>query len=198
MLRRKSVWSKLGRAENDHDPIKIDLFHALLDEHPSYKALSYTWGAPFEVGLEDLSAWKETRSILINGQEFPARRSLEAAIRRLRLQPNAQEDDSPFWIDAICIDQSSIAERNHQVRRMKDIYETAKEVVAWLGPEAKRSGLAMARFQVVFDHILLQNENIFDFVGRPLSQQYPNLFAEKGEVVEPSLAIAMCWLFQRC
>jgi hypothetical protein len=191
---------KLGRAENDHDPIKIDLFHAFLDDHPSYKALSYTWGAPFEVGLEDLSAWndpKETRFILINDQEFPARRSLEAAIRCLRPQLNAQEDDSPFWIDAICIDQSSNVERNHQVRRMKDIYKTAKEVVAWLGPEANGSGLAMARFQAVFDQIISENEDIFGFVGRPLSQQYTNLFAEEDKVVEPSLAIAMCWLFQR-
>jgi Heterokaryon incompatibility protein (HET) len=58
---------------------------------------------------------------------------------------NSHEDDCPFWIDAICIDQSSIAERSHQVSRMKEIYKTAKEVVAWLGPEAKKSELAIAR-----------------------------------------------------
>jgi hypothetical protein len=26
------------------------------------------------------------------------------------------------WIDALCIDQSNVAERNHQVQLMKDIY----------------------------------------------------------------------------
>jgi hypothetical protein len=190
---------KLSLAANELDKIKIDLFHAFLDDHPSYKALSYTWDAPFEEGLEELSAWndpKETHSILINDQEFLVRRNLEAAIRHLRSQPNAQ-DDSLFWIDAICIDQSSIAERNHQVRRMKDIYKAAKGVVAWLGPEAKESGLAMTRFRAVFDQILSPNEDIFNVFSRPLSQQYPNLFAGEGKVVEPRLAIAMCWLFQR-
>jgi hypothetical protein len=38
-----------------------------------------------------------------------------------------------FWIDAICIDQSSITERNHQVSLMGDIYSKAMWVVAWLG-----------------------------------------------------------------
>lgn len=191
---------KLCRAENDLDEIKINLFHAFLDDRPSYKALSYTWDAPFEEDLDELPAWnnpKETRSISINDHEFPVRRNLEAAIRHFRSQTNAHENDSSFWIDAICIDQSNIAERSHQVRRMKEIYNTAKEVVAWLGPEAKESGLAIARFRAVFDQILSQNEDIFDSLAQPCSQKYPNLFAGEGKVVEPRLAIAMCWLFQR-
>jgi hypothetical protein len=62
---------KLCLADNDLDEIKINLFLAFLDHHPSYKALSYTWDAPFEEGLNELSAWndpKETRSISINDQ----------------------------------------------------------------------------------------------------------------------------------
>lgn len=67
----------------------------------------------------------------------------------------------------------------------------------WLGPEAKESGLAMARLRAVFDQILSQNEDIFDFVAQPRSRNYPNLFGGESKVVEPRLAIAMCWLFQR-
>jgi hypothetical protein len=44
-------------------------------------------------------------------------------------------DDAPafFWIDAICIDQENISERNHQVNLMKYIYSQAKRVIVWLG-----------------------------------------------------------------
>ena len=38
-----------------------------------------------------------------------------------------------FWIDAICIDQQSIGEKNKQVRLMGEIYSSAKLVVSWLG-----------------------------------------------------------------
>jgi Heterokaryon incompatibility protein (HET) len=39
-----------------------------------------------------------------------------------------------LWIDAVCIDQSSIAERNSQVALMRHIYKSAAEVRVWLGP----------------------------------------------------------------
>ncbi|CZR70018.1 uncharacterized protein PAC_19919 [Phialocephala subalpina] len=48
-----------------------------------------------------------------------------------------------FWIDAICINQSDINERNHQVGLMKRIYATAADVYIWLGREGDNSGLAM-------------------------------------------------------
>ncbi|KAM3075940.1 hypothetical protein ACMFMF_005286 [Clarireedia jacksonii] len=38
-----------------------------------------------------------------------------------------------IWIDSICIDQDDVAERNHQVNLMKDIFSNAHFVIAWLG-----------------------------------------------------------------
>lgn len=38
-----------------------------------------------------------------------------------------------FWIDAICIDQSNVMERNHQVQIMRKIYSNARSVSVWLG-----------------------------------------------------------------
>lgn len=38
-----------------------------------------------------------------------------------------------MWIDAICIDQASLAEKNLQVPLMRDIYSLASSVVIWLG-----------------------------------------------------------------
>jgi Heterokaryon incompatibility protein (HET) len=38
-------------------------------------------------------------------------------------------------IDAICINQRNIPERNEQVKIIREIYHNAKGVVAWLGPD---------------------------------------------------------------
>lgn len=52
-------------------------------------------------------------------------------------------DEVIIWIDAICIDQSNIPERNYQVQQMRDIYRFAKQVLVWLGEEEDDSNLAM-------------------------------------------------------
>jgi hypothetical protein len=38
-----------------------------------------------------------------------------------------------FWIDALCIDQESVLEKNHQVAQMGSIYANSVEVFSWLG-----------------------------------------------------------------
>ena len=38
-----------------------------------------------------------------------------------------------LWVDALCIDQDSIWEKNHQVAQMGSIYSKAIEVITWLG-----------------------------------------------------------------
>jgi hypothetical protein len=47
-------------------------------------------------------------------------------------------------VDAICINQDNIAERNHQVGFMSSIYRQAHCVIAWLGPETGTSHKAMS------------------------------------------------------
>lgn len=39
----------------------------------------------------------------------------------------------PFFIDAICIDQTNLPERNQQVQMMGEIYPHCEVTVAWLG-----------------------------------------------------------------
>lgn len=97
---------------------------------PKYTALSYAWGEP-----------TKTRKITVGNQDdveigenlwwFLYCRSL--TIKKPRL----------FWIDAICIDQSNVNERNHQVGLMKQIYSMATNVYIWLGRESDNSRLAM-------------------------------------------------------
>lgn len=48
-----------------------------------------------------------------------------------------------IWVDAICINQADVKERNHQVHIMKRIYSQAASVVVWLGPASKPSQSAI-------------------------------------------------------
>lgn len=95
-----------------------------------YIAVSYTWG-------DGASAWKIPLS---DGSVLFVRENLWWFLRtqsRLITRPTL------FWIDAICINQSDIVERNFQVGLMKLIYANADEVYAWLGRESNDSDVAM-------------------------------------------------------
>lgn len=90
-----------------------------------YEALSYVW--------EDQI---RTESITVNGHEFQATENLEMALRHMRYHDRPRT----LWIDAVCINQANIAERNDQVKIMGLIYRIARQVVVWLGPEKDASG----------------------------------------------------------
>jgi hypothetical protein len=44
-----------------------------------------------------------------------------------------------LWVDAICINQKSLEERNKQVVLMGDIYKCAQRVLIWLGEASEAS-----------------------------------------------------------
>ncbi|KAI9775711.1 MAG: hypothetical protein M1839_000913 [Geoglossum umbratile] len=98
---------------------------SLLDR-PCYEALSYCWGNP-----------SKRKSIVCNGRTLSITESLYNALRQLQLEHPV------LWIDAICIDQSSSAEKGQQVPLMKNIYEAASRVLIWLGPIENHSGLGV-------------------------------------------------------
>lgn len=56
--------------------------------------------------------------------------NLFAALVQLR----KKQESRILWVDALCINQDDDIERNHQVRQMKNIYETASQTLVWLGP----------------------------------------------------------------
>ncbi|KAH7309168.1 heterokaryon incompatibility protein-domain-containing protein [Stachybotrys elegans] len=120
------------------DPISCKLGVASFLDPPQYEALSYAWG---EV--------KSSRSISINGVSCAVSENLESAVRHLRYQ------DKPrvLWIDALCINQGDIAERNSHVRLMGTIYTQATQVLAYLGPEYNNSGLAFDFFETMPEDI---------------------------------------------
>lgn len=57
-----------------------------------------------------------------------------------------------MWIDAICINQADIPERNHVVGHMKNIYERADRILAWLGPESENGGEALLAIASIYGH----------------------------------------------
>ncbi|KAM7183867.1 Heterokaryon incompatibility protein (HET) domain containing protein [Rhypophila sp. PSN 637] len=115
---------------------------------PPFTALSYTWGCPglsstsesyFAAYPEDQppaassdSIWgKATHPVRCNGSTFLVRLNLfDALIKPIVAEDNCEEMVS---IDAICIDQDNIQEREDQVQLMGDIFGRAEGVLAWLG-----------------------------------------------------------------
>ena len=95
-------------------------------------ALSYAWDSYIGSGQ-------------IRCQDIPltVTANCDAALRQLRKEEKVRK----LWVDAICIDQSNMEERNDQVKRMVQIYSMAQEVLIWLGSATKESDTA-------FDHLI--------------------------------------------
>jgi hypothetical protein len=114
------------------DPLKGDIIGTDLRRRPKYDALSYTWAD--ETGDDSLSS---TIHCLRSDSEICITKNCEAALRCLRLPNNERR----LWVDAVCINQHSYAERSHQVSLMSDIYVNAQHVIAYTGEGTDRTDL---------------------------------------------------------
>ncbi|KAK5116708.1 hypothetical protein LTR62_007382 [Meristemomyces frigidus] len=95
----------------------LDLIHR---KRVAYTAVSYTWGAPvFD------------HCVLINGFPVKVTATVDNLLRHIRLTGSS----AALWIDQICIDQSSIADKEGQVALMGSIYRKAQNTLIWLGTE---------------------------------------------------------------
>lgn len=115
----------IERAKSSCAPLCLQLIHVDLDSKPNYMTLSYTWDSP---GPKFPACWGDgsTKVIRINGQHFRIRFNLFSAVKRLR---SCIKDGSMCWADAICINQSCLTERNHQVSLMKEIYSKSRTTI---------------------------------------------------------------------
>ncbi|KAH6865669.1 heterokaryon incompatibility protein-domain-containing protein, partial [Alternaria rosae] len=113
------------------DELHVELEQVLLDGTFNYEALSYVWGSTDHLV-----------SILVGpSREYTisVTQNLATALQHLR---NANES-RVLWVDAVCIDQSNLAERSYQVTLMSDIFRAASRVTVWLGPEEDDSFYAI-------------------------------------------------------
>jgi hypothetical protein len=102
------------------DPIHCMLQHFDLASQPIYVALSYMWDHD-----------TEQVSIVCGGKDIQVGHNLHRFLRQFRKV--CGDVRAWLWIDALCINQKDIRERNHQVAQMKHIYQGAALVIAWLG-----------------------------------------------------------------
>ena len=113
----------------DDSPVHLELIHADLTDKLEYDALSYPW-VDWPHPEEGLDPSMDSEDIFINDQRVIASNTLASYLRMAR---RIEERRSWIWIDAICINQLDIEERNAQVLKMKKIYPMARQVVVWLG-----------------------------------------------------------------
>ncbi len=130
------------------DPLVCSLDTVSLDENVVYEAVSYVWGDPEG----------ERRSITVDGKEHNVTVNLYNALRAFRddhcghggssivwwLTKKRNNAPRALWVDALCINQDDIDERNQQVARMGTIYSSAKNVLVYLGPATAKTDLTMS------------------------------------------------------
>jgi Heterokaryon incompatibility protein (HET) len=112
---------RLVRLEPSLDPesaVFVTLETVDLRSKPTYEALSYVWGDSTKV-----------TPITVCGHIFQVTLNLEAPMKRLR----ATDKPRFLWIDAICINQINVSEKNRMVMQMGDIYNCAQQTLVWLG-----------------------------------------------------------------
>lgn len=109
---------KLHPANDVDAPICCDLEEVSLDDSPSYGAVSYAWDGQ-----------ERSVSVWCGEQRLSTTPNCAAFLRHYR------EPHKPMmaWADSLCIDQSSVTERNQQVALMGDVYKGAERVYVWLG-----------------------------------------------------------------
>jgi len=114
-------------------------FHTIsLEKPPVYTALSYTWGSP-----------DVTKTIELDGTPFEVRENLWDFLRQA--QCNRSSRSRYLWIDALCINQSRVTERNHQVGMMGEIYSKAANVAVWLGSKNPEVELGTLKKAFIFE-----------------------------------------------
>ena len=111
------------------EPLFCEIHHFDLKTAASmdYCALSYVWGEPIR-----------DQTVTLSKFPFKVTSHLYKALQRLRFF-----GWKLVWIDAICIDQSNIPERNAQVTLMGRIYSSAQSTAIYLGETDKQGARAV-------------------------------------------------------
>ena len=131
------------------DVIRCALIRESLARDVQFEALSYEWGEEYD-----------DREIIIDGWRVPVRKNLWDALRHLR-----STQDRALWIDALCINQSNVRERNHQVGQMSQIYGKSWRVLIWLGLKGEDSHLALDFITIVGEDSQTVYKDLATFTG---------------------------------
>ncbi|KAI9683490.1 MAG: hypothetical protein M1822_006030 [Bathelium mastoideum] len=107
--------------------------------------MSYVWGDP-----------KPSHTVTVNGYNVAVTQNLVQSLHRLR------RVDEPFkvWVDALCINQADVHERNIQVQRIGRIFGNASKVMVFLGAEAEESPEAIKLLVLISQFALGDHEKV--------------------------------------
>lgn len=106
-----------------------DLLH-----NPLYERLYYQQGGARPPG-----------TITCDGVEVSIGGELYSALKRLR----SEDREWRIWVDALCINQADVAERNLHVKMMGEVYARAETVRVWLGEHVGIEEMALNCLAVV-------------------------------------------------
>ncbi|ETS80637.1 hypothetical protein PFICI_08166 [Pestalotiopsis fici W106-1] len=162
---------------NPGTPLIAKLEIVSLDQDPSYQALSYVWGS----STLDCSLGITTESQGIKTVHITT--SLSNALNDLRQPPENNQHPRILWIDAVCINQKDINEKNTQIPLMRSIYQEAETVVAYLCSDP--TGILGANLCLSIDQIKQKPKP--DLVAIIESFAKPAQWLERSWVVQESI-----------
>jgi hypothetical protein len=123
---------KLLPSEQIAAELRCEIADSRLGLTPDFEALSYTWDQDvFPVTLNTPSG------------ELKVTENLASALRRFRSAKRTRT----LWVDAVCINQASIPERNQQVGIMSSIFRDAKRVLCWIGEADEHTEQALTKIR---------------------------------------------------
>lgn len=130
---------RLKPHDDETSEVHCELFEYSIQDSANrthlYEALSYVWGDPHR------------KTIYINNIPFGVTLNLYGALLHLRNHALSRV----VWIDAICIDQENLKEKEQQIQFMAKIYAQASRVIVWLGKTADDSDIAFEAIQIAAD-----------------------------------------------
>jgi hypothetical protein len=135
------------RAGTNDQSIETTLQRISLDQPRSYETISYVWGDA-----------RKRNSITVDGKTLDVPASAERAIRRMRT-----DEDRTIWIDAVCINQQDLREREQQVALMGDVYRKTVRNLVWLGPSLDSTAAAIEAMDAMWNDIIEATDDLHNF-----------------------------------
>jgi hypothetical protein len=126
------------------DYLRCELIHANLDRAPDYAALSYTWG-------DGTNVPHRLTNLSLNGLTLQIGENLCRALAIIGKE--IRERAIYLWVDAVCINQNDLLERNSHLFLMPTIYSKAVVVTIWLGEESEDAPQAMEEIVNLVNHL---------------------------------------------
>jgi hypothetical protein len=131
------------------EKLAISLVHVPLDDVPEYVAVSYTWDD--QLPEYPCSVHSDTHE----GTLWLTRNC------KLILEEFGKQSNELAWIDAICINQNSTADKNTQVPLMAAIYSNAMLCLAWLG-DGNMLYTGMQCYKAILEELKASEDNDID------------------------------------